>query len=249
MFSLHGFASSTAAAASLPNQVPLVDPVAAVSGNFLYVPTLNQLIGAYACGVGLLRAQISTPSLLADVPYDITPVDLAAVPSSTVPVNMHQFDPIALVTNEPMQALMTHTNTEYDSIFVFLADGPIAKVSGRILRVRATFTTGTSQTSWNNAAITLTNQLAEGNYQLVGARVEGAHVLAARFVFPGANNSVRPGLIASTVKNAIDPDFVFRNGNLGVWGTFSNRVLPSIDHVTYSTSETAVLIMDLIKTA
>lgn len=248
MFTLHGFGASTAAAAALTNQTPLVDPVAAVSGNFLYVPVLNQLIGAYANGAGLLRAQLSTPSILTDVPYDITPVDLNATPATATPLLLHPEDPIALVTNEPLQALMTHTNTEYDNIFVFLADGPLTKVSGRILRVRATFTSGTSQTSWNNAALTLTNQLAEGTYNLVGMRVEGAHVIAARVVFPGSNNSIRPGCIASNGKNGVvGTQDIFRNGNLGVWGTFTNRVLPSIDHVTDSTSETVTVIMDLIK--
>ena len=246
-FTLHGFGSSSAAAATLAAQPPLTDPVAAINGNFLFVPTLNNLIGVYANGAGILRAQLTSPSLLAEVPYDATPVDAAAVPSASRPMNMHPSDPIPLVVDEPLSALVTHANTEYDNVFVFLADGALSKVSGKIIRVRGTFTSGTSQTGWSNSQLTLTNQLAEGNYQLVGARFEGAHGIAARFVFPGGTNATRPGAIFSTTDSAMGRDEMFRNGTLGVWGTFTNRVLPTIDCVTDGTSETAVVIMDLIK--
>lgn len=247
MFTIHAFASTTAANSSLTNLAAATDPVAAISGNFLYVPVLNQLIGAYAIGPTILRAQLSAPSLLTDVPYDVTPVDAATDPASPLPILMHPQDPIALVTNEPLQCLRTNTNAEQGNVFVFLADGALSKVSGRILRVRATVTTGTTPNSWTNNAITLTNQLAEGTYNLVGARVEATHGFAFRFVFPGGTNATRPGGICVGTASKFDPFHTHRNGNLGVWGTFSNRVLPTMDFMTDGTSETATVIMDLIK--
>lgn len=249
MFHLLTFASSTPGTyGTLTNVAPPSDPVAATSGNFLFVPTLNQLIGAYVAGTNILRMQISTPSLLADVPYDVTPVDTGALPSVATPINMHPEDPIALVTDEPLQVLVTTGGTAKIYPLVWLSDGALSKVSGRIIRARATFTSGTTTASWNNASLTLQNQLAEGNYNLVGARAEGAHIAAFRFVFPGGNNNVRPGAIASNgATGTSSPDNFFRNGNLGVWGTFSNRVLPTIDHLTDGTSETVTLILDLIK--
>lgn len=249
MFHLITFASSTPGTyGNLTNVAPPSDPVAATSGNFLFVPTLNQLIGAYAVGTNVLRMQISTPSLLADVPYDVTPVDTGALPSASTPLNLHPEDPIALVTDEPMQVLVTTGGTAKLYPLIWVADGALTKVSGRIIRARATFTTGTTLAAWNNASLTLQNQLAEGTYNLVGARVEGTHIAAARFVFPGGSNNVRPGMIASNGANGTTiPDNYFRNGNLGVWGSFSNRVLPTIDHLTDGTSETATLILDLIK--
>lgn len=251
MFTLHAFATTTSGTySSLTNIAPPSDPVLALSGNFLYVPVLNNLIGAYAFGAAIQRGQLSTPSLLADVPYDITPVDAATIPAAVTLVNIHPEDPIALVTDEPLQALVTTGSNSTATIGIWLSDGAIAKVSGRILRVRGTFTTGSTADVWSNASLTLTNQLAEGTYQLVGARAEGSHGKLFRFVFPGGTNATRPGAIFSNARGGVSNiDPIFRNGNLGVWGTFSNRVLPTIDNMTDGNSETATLIMDLIKTA
>lgn len=248
-FSLHAFATTTSGTyGSLTNISPVSDPVLATSGNFLFVPTLNNLIGAYGGGAAILRGQLTAPSLLADVPYDITPVDANTIPAADTSIAMHVQDPIALVTNEPLQGLVTTGSNSTAAIGIFLSDGPLAKVSGRILRVRATFTSSATADSWQNAAITLTNQLAEGTYNLVGARAEGAHLKLFRFVFPGGNNATRPGAIASNGKGGVNSDArIFRDGNMGVWGTFSNRVLPTVDSISDGTSETVTLILDLIK--
>lgn len=251
MFSLHAFATTTSGTyGNLTNIAPVSDPVLATSGNFLFVPVLNQLIGAYGFGAAILRGQLSTPSLLADVPYDLSPVDANTIPGTTTKLNMHIDDPITLVTNEPLQGLLTTGSNSTGTLAIFLADGALAKVSGRILRVRATFVTSATADVWGNAAMTLTNQLAEGTYNLVGARAEGSHGKLFRFVFPGGTNSTRPGAIFSNGAGGVSMmDPIFRNGEMGVWGTFSNRVLPTIDNMTDGTSETATLIMDLIKTA
>lgn len=248
MFSLHAFASTTQANSSLTAVPVLNDPGVALSGNFLYVPILNNLIGAYAMGPTILRAQIQSPSLLADVPYDVTPVDANALPASPTVFLPHAQDPIKLVTDEPLTGLRTSTSPEQAVIGVWLSDGPIAKVSGRILRVRGTVATPTSANTWGNSTITLTNQLAEGTYDLVGARLEDAHSILYRFVFPGGSNSVRPGAIAVGGASKYDALHIFRNGNLGVWGTFSNRVLPTVDILNDGTTNaSAVIILDLIK--
>lgn len=248
MFSLHAFTASMATSTALGNVAAASDPVAAVSGNFMYVPALSNLIGAYAIGATLGRAQLQSPSLVAFAPYDISPVDAGTDPATPLPITLHPASPLKLVTDEPLQALVTNTVNETDTVFVFLSDGALAPVSGAILRVRATFTSSATGYSWQNSTITLTNQLAEGTYNLVGARAEGVHALAARFVFPGSNNAYRPGFICTGTKAKIEPR-EFRNGELGVWGTFSNRVLPTVDCMTDGNSETVTLILDLIKTA
>lgn len=249
MFTTHAFATTTSGTyGSLTNLAPVTDPVLATSGNFLFIPTLNNLIGAYGFGAAILRGQLTTPSLLTDVPYDITPVDANTIPTAVNPMLMHASDPIVLVTDEPLQGLVTTGSASTATIGVWLSDGPLSKVSGRILRVRATFTTNATADTWGNAALTFTNQLAEGTYDLVGARCEGSHGKLFRFVFPGGTNATRPGAPFSNGKNGIsDTDNTFRNGQLGVWGTFSNRVPPTVDNITDGTSETATLILDVIK--
>lgn len=250
MFSLQAFASTTNIGTSLTNMTPVSDPTLAISGNFAFIPTLNQLIGVYGLGANLLRVQLSTPSLLANVPLDVTPIDTNNLPANPSPLLMFADAPIPLVVDEPLQVLATATQSGASDgeVFVFTADGPQAPVTGQIIRCRATVTTVGTKDSWLNAPLSLTNQLAEGNYQLVGARIEGSHVKAARFVFPGSSNSTRPGMIASQFKYSVRDDDPFRSGRLGVWGTFSNRVLPTVDTLCDGTGETATLILDLIKT-
>jgi len=247
MFTLHAFASTTPIASTLTNMTPVSDPVLSISGSFAFVPGLNNLIGIYGIGSGLLRLQASTPSMLTDVPYDVTPVDTGSLPRAVLPLNLHVEDPIPLVTDEPIQVLATASGGTVAEAFVFLSDGPLSKVSGKIIRVRATATSASSVDAWANSALTLTNQLAEGSYNLVGARFEGDHILAGRFVFPGGNNANRPGAIGSQFKYSSDAIHPFRNGNLGVWGTFTNRVLPTVDLYSDGTGETVTVILDLIK--
>lgn len=248
MFTLHAFSATTSSPSSLTNIAAVSDPVAAISGNFLYVPVLNNLIGAYAIGSNLTRAQLQSPTLASEVPYDITPIDSGTQPASPLPILLHPADPIKLTTDEPLQALVTQTSSVPASVFVFLSDGALSKVSGPIIRCRATFTSSGTGYTWQNASLTLTNQLAEGTYNLVGARAEAVHLLAARFVFTGGNNTTRPGFVCTGTAAKLEP-VQFRNGELGVWGTFSNRVLPTVDSMSDGGTETVTLILDLIKTA
>ena len=247
MFSLHGYASTTGTYSSLTAIPAAADPVLSTSGNFIYVPTLSNIFGVYAMGTGLLRAQLSAPSLLADVPMDVTPVDANVIPASPLPIQIDPLSPTKLVTDEPLQVAVTTGSSADVNVGILLSDGPLAKVSGRILHVRATTTTAATARAWFNSTLTLTNQLAEGTYDLVGARVDDAHTIFFRFVLPGGPTQIRPGGIGSSTIGKFQASDLFRNGNLGVWGTFSNRVLPTIDTMTDGTSGTAVVILDLIK--
>jgi hypothetical protein len=248
MFHVMAFATSSPGTyGSLTAIPPATDPVAAISGNFLFVPALNNIFGAYALGTNILRAQFTSPSLLANVPFDVTPVEDAAAPAAVTQLLLQPSSPIPLVVDEPLSVLITTGGTSAETVIGFLSDGPVTQVTGNIIHVRGTITTGSTGYSWQNSALSLTNQLAEGTYNLVGCRIEGSHTIAARFVFSGSSNTVRPGLIASAGATGIHSDDFFRNGNLGVWGSFTNRVLPSVDYIGDGTGETATVILDVIK--
>lgn len=251
MFSIYGFhtklASSTTAATAL---TPVTDAIATVASPYLYVPALSQLLGGYLIGQGADQAYIQTPSLLQIGNFRIAPLDTAAaVPASPLPLSLQPASPVKLNPTEGMQFFSDNANSsnQYDTVgIVFLSDGPIAPVNGDIRTIKATCTTSATGFSWQNAALTFSDTLPAGNYNLVGMRVEGAHVLAARVVFQG-NASVRPGCIGvGSATKLADP--LFRKGNLGVWGAFSQFNPPSLDVMTDGTSETAVIFLDIIKT-
>lgn len=247
MFSLHVFSSTVGTSTALTNVVPAADPIAAINGNFLYPQVLTSLIGTYALGSTILRAQLQSPSLIAIQPYDILPVDANTDPASPLPIHLHPTSPIKLVTDEPVQALITSSGNNAETVAMWLSDGPITPVTGAIIKARVTATSSATGYSWQNAALTFTNALAEGTYQLVGARFEGANLIAARFVFPGATVNVRPGIICTGTASKLEIN-EFRNGYLGVWGTFTNRVPPTVDFMSDGSSNSVVGVLDLIKT-
>lgn len=235
---------------AVTNINPVSDPVMFTSGSQLYLGTLSNLIGAYALGNTSKRSQVTTPSLLSLSPYEVNPIDSGTVPSNLIPLQLNPTNPIKLVSGEPLTFGISNDassgNTELSGV-VFLSDGAVAPVTGNIIRWRATATTSSTAGVWTNNTLTFSTSLAEGTYSVVGMRIEGAHAIAGRLVFQNSSN-IRPGCIA--VGSAAKLDYeLFRNGNLGTWGSFTNLTPPTIDFLTDGTSETAAIYLDLIKTA
>lgn len=249
MFSVYAY-NATLASSSAPtytNLTPVSDPIVTISGNLLYVGSLTQLLGGYVMGPTASKSKLESPSLLNIAPYQIAPVDTAATPSANPVAGIRPSSPRALATTEGLQMYSSNSSSSATSNttgLVWLADGAIAPVNGNIIVARGTFTSGTTANVWDNAAITFDTQLPAGNYQIVGARAEGAHLKAFRFVFQGQAN-VRPGSIAANGVAGLDMPGA-RNGGWGVWGTFNQYNPPSVDNITDGTSETAVLYLDLI---
>lgn len=252
MFTLHAFNASVATSSTpaYVNLTPAADPIATVSGNLLYIGSLNNLLGAFLLAPNIQRAKLESPSILNITPFMVTPIDASAVPTANQRPTLELGSPLALVTNEAIQAYAYQAASgaaSDTSMGIIVSDGAIAPVSGKIVHARATATTPSTANAWGNAAITFDTVLPAGTYQLVGARVEGAHVKFFRFVFQGQSN-VRPGGTAVLNSNGKDPEFM-RNGAMGVWGTFDQFTPPSIDFFNDGTSETASVYLDLIKTA
>ena len=249
-FSVYGFYSSVAAQASptYVNLTPLADTIATVNGNLLYVGALNNLVGALLFGTTADQSKVVTPSLLNISPYQIVNVPQSPLPVSTMSLAFTPASPFKLVTNEGLQVYSSNSNTSTASptfALVALSDGALAPVTGEIITARATMTTSATADVWENAALSFDTVLPAGTYNLVGARVEGAHAKAFRMVFQG-NTSVRPGSLAALGVNGNDVAGS-RRGGWGVWGTFDQFTPPTVDHVADGTSETAVVYLDLIK--
>jgi len=250
MFSVHAFYKNLALQASptYVNLTPLPDPISTVTGNLLYVGALNNLIGALMLGQTAGKSKIETPSLLNIAPFQVVKVPQSDLPTSTMELALQPASPFKLITNEAIQAFATNTNaaaTSATMALVFLSDGALAPVTGEIIHARATLTTSATADAWENAGLTFDTVLPAGNYDVVGARLEGAHAKAFRFVFVGSTNN-RPGTLASL---GVDGNDVkgSRDGGWGLWGSFDQFTPPTIDVITDGTSETATVYLDLIK--
>jgi hypothetical protein len=212
------------------------------------VPKLSQLAGFYALGTTITLAQIQSPSLRRRANIDISPVDVSAEPASPPSMMARFTSPIPLEEDEDLTALVAEafSGAERETVLAWLSDGPITPVTGEIFTVRATGTTTLTANTWSNVAITFSQTLPRGRYQVVGARCESAGCVAFRLVFPGY--SWRPGGVGCDSIGDLSPNGQ-RMGGYGVWGEFESTSPPTVDVLSVSADTSEVIYLDLIKIA
>lgn len=253
MFSLHAYSAVVPSSTSITYSAvaPVADPVLFSSGNIFFVGILQNLLGAYLLSPTGDKSKIFTPSVLSISPHQITPIDQTAntLPQNNPPRIFNLATPKKLLPNEGMELDSSNTSSSATTRavgLVWLSDGAVTPATGEIVTVRATITSSATGFTWQNASMTLDNTLAAGTYNIVGARLEGTHAIAFRFVFQGSS-AVRPGGLAVTSSTQIE-SYEQRNGRLGVWGTFTNFTIPTVDIMSNGSSDSCILYIDLIKT-
>ncbi len=191
------------------------------------------------------RAQLSSPSLRAMINDDIEPVIANKVFGSPIEPYWRGSRPIPLVVNESLNLFVQNAQAAAVLHYglVWLADGPVAPVTGNVFSIRATSTVALVAATWVNGPLVFTQVLPYGQYQVVGMRARGTNLAAARLVFPGAFN--RPGVPACNVIGGLDFDDA-RFGNMGVFGQFDSTVPPTVDCLG-DTDAAQTYVFDLIK--
>ena len=247
MYTLVGFSENIDQGNVLANIAAVVDDTHRVTGDFVFLSTFNNLVGV-AGYLGILgtRLQLQSPSLRLVVLPDISPVALATSPADHDAVHLFGGSPIPLATNEGLEALALADPVapEQQSIVAFISDGVIAPVSGQIFTLRATAAINGAVGSWASGALTFDQTLPVGRYQIVGTRVEGAGVVAFRYIGIGAIN--RPGGIA--LPDAVSREHpAFRRGGWGVWMEFDSTTPPSLEILSGAASAAQVVYIDIVK--
>lgn len=254
VWSLHAFYEKIDAAGALVNAAALTDPIITTSGDNLTVPSLNQIIaliaGVASGGDGYGR--LASPSLLRRTRYYVAPVNGNADADAELDDPPAFLDlrenPLPLVTSEDAQFLVESdtTTTEAQWLLMCLSDGQIEQVpQGGIFTLRATNTSTLTADAWSNQALTLQENLPAGRYAIVGARIVGADMVAARFVFRGGSGW-RPGAPAVVDDDSLDIP-MFRNGGMGDWGQFEHNELPSVDFLAHSATSDHDVYLDLVQ--
>jgi hypothetical protein len=240
---------TSASVAALTAITPVPDGTMAISGNDFRVPKgLNYIVAAAAMinsAAATLRAQIQSPLLRSVLNYDISPINNGLVFGSLPRLVKMWNTPLQLAELEPLDVFVQNGANVMNRAILWLADGPVKPISGKIYTVRCTASITLATATWANGALTFQQTLPAGHYQLVGSRVWSANSVAARYFFVGG--AWRPGVpTENTEDNNEWPDF--RLGNTGVWGEFDNVTPPSID-ILGVTDSAEVVFLDLIKTA
>ena len=248
MFHTVGYELS-ASQAALTAITPIPDGTVAIAGTDVRVPKgMNNIICAAALinsAVATLRAQIQSPLLRSILNYDISPIANGLV-FGTIPRLCRMWTvPLALAELEPLDVFVQNGAAVMNRAFIWLADGAIKPVTGKIYTVRCTASATLATATWVNSALTFQQTLPAGHYQLVGMRAWSANGVVARVFFVGG--PWRPGV---PMVNAEDNNewIDFRFGTIGVWGEFDNTTPPSVDFMGI-TDTAQVVYLDLIKTA
>ena len=246
-FTLVGFSESQDSAGALVAVATLADNHISRNGDDLIIPELNKIIAISALGATITRARLNSPSLRRMSPFEITPLNVGAEPTSP-PTLLNLFaTPLTLQVDESLNAEIVENvaGAEQETVLVWLADGTPAPVAGEIWTVRATAAQALTANTWTNAILTFDVDLPVGKYQIVGMRAESAGLVAARLVFVGG--IWRPGCLGTDVASDLEAD-IFRYGRMGVWGEFVHNRPPTVDFLSSSADASETVWFDLIKT-
>lgn len=219
----------------------------AVSGDDVFVPGFaSYLFGYHFLGANFTLGQIQSPSLRQQLYIDVEPADLADEPASPSAVHIFPGDPLRLDVNEGLRTRMAEDGAGATrvSAFLWLGSGVISRVGGNIYTIRCTNTDTLTANVWSNGALTFSQTLRAGRYQIVGARAQSAGLRHFRTVFPGAH-PYRPGAPGYDSDGDLDNQ-IFRRGGLGVWGDFDSRLPPSVDFMSASADSSQVVHLDLV---
>ena len=248
MFHLGAYAQSVDPAGALVNINAVPEQVLFTTAGDLRIPDrFTMLVGEMAAinDASLVRAQLQAPSLRVEVNHDVEPIVQAAVWGNPPETTWHGDSPLQLVTDESLNFAMQSDPAAPALHYglVWLADGPVEVVKGRIFTRRATATIAQTTTTWVNGNLTLGQVLPAGRYAVVGMRARSTDAVAMRLVFREQVN--RPGV---PVINAIgDQDFYwFRMGRAGVWGEFPNTIPPTLD-VLGGAAAAQIVFLDLMR--
>ena len=254
---------------TLANVTGLADQHVTVTGDNIQVPPeTRNLMMVYAQGGSLTageaaildQARLEAPSLK---PYlDIAALTgLAAtaddqVPLSPTPINSYLGKGINFVGGENMQFKTAESVAADDRAatgLIWLGDGNynignLMANGMKTLRATAAITCTALGNGWEAGAITFEQSLEAGMYAVVGMKVLAATPIAGRLIFP--NQGARPGCIgyatpASNVGAIENP--IFRNGNLGVWGTFSHTAPPQLEVMAAAADTAQEVYLDVVK--
>jgi len=251
-FTLIGWQESVDADDVLTNLAACNDQHIAVSGDRIYVPSLNKLVAEYAAyASGAYKAQLQSPSLRRVALLDIGVIQQGGVPSGAESFYPHFDSPINLEVNEGVEALVNKPadGAAVGTILAWLADNPLVPVVGEIFTIRVTATITSIVGTWVNGALTFSQTLPVGKYAVVGANFleSGGDLIAFRFVVPGYE--WRPGGLGCNNYGS-RPHHLQRYGGMGVWCEFDSSTPPTIDILAYAAaSQSVVGYIDLIKTA
>ena len=241
------FKRTQVAANTIELMQPLEDETAFVAGNDFRVPKGMNMIGM-ALGIGgdLLLNELDSPQLRGISRHWITPPENSDQVNSYGPTPTFLANPPKVREGESLNAYVEASSVGATTqLGVWLMNSVPSPIVGQDLRtIRGTVDHDYPAGQWGSAQITLDQDLPDGWYEVIGAKVAGAGQFA-RLIFPDKQNQ-RPMFPITT--NSVTPwDQVFRYGKLGPMGRFQNFVAPKLEVYGEAATADQTVYLDIVK--
>lgn len=226
----HTFAFSQTTGAALAaftaiNGVPDGQFTLQTATTFL-APKQGKIMAAGSFGATLTRTRLNVPSFRNVSLPILAPINVSATVPSPVNIYKGANTGLELPIVEPIGVDAVDTAIDTISVVLFSMYNFRPVPAGKVFRLRLTGTAVGVINTWQNSALTLADPLQTGRYAVVGLDVQSANAIAARLLF--ADGGFRPGCLCRNALGNV-PHPIFTNGELGVYGEFSNANTPSLD--------------------
>jgi hypothetical protein len=250
MFTTVAYSESLTTTSAWQKIAAVADQHIKVSGDSIYVSGYNRYIGAVATlGTNAAGGRLVSPSIRRFAPTEITPVTIGLIGTNPVEMDVNLNRMITLDIDEQleMEVIGASGGAEVVGAAVWLADAEITPVKGQIFTVRGSIVLAGAASAWEYSALTLTEDLPVGSYDIVGFDLVAANGVAARLVPVGANH--RPGVPVRQSVDTVIPNNIFRHGKMGTFLTFPHNNIPGVEVFSNSAiaGATYQVWLDLIK--
>ena len=245
----HTCATFVAATATANTDQPAIQDNVMLIQNQHFVPQSDMfLLWAYHTGVTELRARINSPTLRQYSPPFIRPINAALLPATLSRPADYTKMPLRLKALEEFQIESTNSaaGPNNSHTILGLGLGPIQPApNGDVYTMRGTGTGTAVAQAWTQVVMTWADTLPSGRYAVVGMNAWAATAIAARLIF---NNDQpwRPGCVAGA-NDTIIQDEMFRQGGLGVWGTFNAWAMPNVEFLCNAGDTAFTVYLDMVR--
>lgn len=247
---MHTVSAYYAAALATPSTdavIPAVpDQMINVIDQRYQFPQNREILMAFGAVPNGTALRLSSPSYNRGLQPVIDPIDADVTPGGALPaVCMYDRRGPVIPRLENFGPLASRTGGVAADVFCFLWHTPnfTPAPSGQVYTIRGTCNCTGAAGGWRLGSWVPDQSLPNGRYAVIGGRITGAAVLAARLVFPGQFE--RPGMLGNVDPTAwIYPAFRFGSG--GKWGEFINTNLPQVEAFGTGAMAAQVMSLDLV---
>lgn len=215
------------------------------SGGYL-MPENWRLFAAYVGIPDATEAYLDSPSLRRLFLPFLDPMSLTALPANNPPIIELGQNGYDLLKTEIVKVVASRGAVAAADAYTLLWAGPRRHAApvGPVFTMRATSAVVTAEGTWTTGALTFDQTLPPGEFAVVGMSSYGTNLLASRLVLK--NTAYRPGILAQGAQGEWNQP-VFRNGNFGLFGRFTNYDPPQIDCFGVGATGTQIHYLDIVK--